>query len=307
MSGTLLIDANAIGYSEHNATKLSSGGMQTQAIFGFTKKVSAFKEQFPDYRHLVLWDGKAQWRYDLYPGYKGNRESDQKKKESREAYKVQRPHIARILNALGIDQIRAHRDEADDLAGSFARDLTRKPDHKVVLVTGDGDWLQLVQPNVDWYDPRKDGKWVTHKDFTDKTGYLGARQFLEGKALQGDISDTINGVGGLGEKYAAELIAEHGSVEEFLKKVDAGYMPRLKREQNLASPEGREIFRRNMRLMNLIDAPKPNREDITIVRGRYDEAAFKELCARYAFHSILRGFDRFIQPFTKEQKWPQVA
>lgn len=293
----LFIDGNAIGNAAHNGGKLNYGGMQVQAIFGFIKSTRAFLEQFPAARSpIVLWDGRAQWRFDLFPDYKKSRQEGNEKPADavrRQAYKDQRPFIQEALKLLGVTQMQHKLLEADDLAG-FLCSQTNKP---TLLITGDQDWLQLVNRHTSWHDPIRNHM-VTHANFATFTGCIDANSFVQSKALQGDKSDDIPGVGGLGETYAAELLLTHNTVEHFWAKVDAGeYSPRLKREQNLASPEGRAIFARNMKLMDLRNAPRPDKEGLQITKGSFDAEGFAEFCHRMGFLSITRDFERFIAVF----------
>jgi len=303
MGKTLLIDGNSLGYANHNMNPLTVGGKQIQAVFGMTKQIRNLRQAFPGADILVMWDGKAQWRYDLLPEYKGKREDDPKKVAMREAYREQRPLIGKMLKLVGVKQVVVSNQEADDLAGYFVKTLGAKPDNEIVLVTGDQDWLQLIQRNVSWYDPRQDGKWVTFNAFTDKTGFLTQEAFLQGKALAGDTSDCIppTAFRGIGEKSAPVFLAEFGSVDNFFRMVDSGeFVPKKAAHVKLAMPEAREAFRRNMRLMNLLDVKKPEPDKVTVVRGDFDEAGFKRFCEDLQFHSLLRDFHTFTKPFVKE-------
>lgn len=300
MSKTIIIDGNSIGYAAHYATKLTSGDLQTQAIFGFIKTMRELRAAtYRDFKPVVLWDGRAQWRFDLTPEYKSNRDNDPKKVAFKEAYVEQRPYIARALSHLGIRQITAMTHEADDMAGLMVKQLTdNKPDNEVVLITGDQDWVQLVRPNVTWRDLRDDSRIITHKTLMDKTGYSTPYAFLEGKCLQGDISDCISGVGGIGEKGAPELIAEFGSVRKFWQRCDSGdFVPKKKAHLRLCSAEGRQIFGRNFRMMQLLKVAPPAKEAVRVDVGQFNQEAFSELCEELAFNSILRNIDVFCHPF----------
>lgn len=303
-NGLLIVDGNSLCHAAHHATKLSVGEMQTQAIFGMCKSSKLLAESYPGWNQLVLWDGNAQWRKDIHPEYKANRKAkDERQEADKQAYKDQSPFVRKALQLLGIRQMLVTSLEADDMAGV----LVKRAQGNIVLVSGDRDWLQLVRPNVVWFDPIRDYK-VGHGNFTEFTGYFTPREFLEGKALMGDTSDNIPGVGGIGEKGAPEFMAQFKSVENFFKQVDDGsFVPKKKAHQNLASPEGRAAFARNLRLMNLLDAPNPIREDMNVTLPQYNEAAFKILCEKLAFMSILRNFDDFITPFRELQVLPKAA
>lgn len=137
MGGFILVDGNAVGHTMHNGTTLTAGTFQTQAIFGFVKAIRELYCNFPDRRLVVLWDGKAQWRYDLYPDYKSNRghEDDPTAAAHRAAYKAQVPLIQASLERLGVEQKLNYFAEADDLAGYLTPRLAAS--NPVLLVTGD--------------------------------------------------------------------------------------------------------------------------------------------------------------------------
>lgn len=298
MSKTLLIDANSIGRAAAHATKLTANGMETQAIFGFLKTMKVLRTRMTTYTPLVLWDGRAEWRYKLYPGYKGKRNSDPKKLAEKAAYDKQVPYIEQALRALGVRQLKVADMEADDLAGYFSRKLAADPNNKVGLITGDEDWRQLVRPNVWWRDMRDDSKFVDHKNFFDKTGCKSTFQFLESKILQGDTSDDIGGVGGLGEKGAPEFLAEFGTVRNFWQQVDSGaFVPRYVKHKNLASPDGRALYKRNFQLMQLFRVEAPKKELTKLDAGKFDIDAFAGICEELSFVSILKNLNEFTTLF----------
>ena len=338
---TILIDANSIGYACHHATKLSINGQQTQAILGFIKVMRQLRMSYPAASMLALWDGRAEFRYDLHSGYKGDRNSTPKQQAEHEAYKSQQPHIQRVLTLLGITQMRAKNLEADDLAGVFVKRLMSVAGNTVLLISGDMDWAQLVREGVTWRDLREDTRIITIGNFFEKTGYKTPYAFLQGKCLHGDTSDCISGVGGIGEGTAPLLLAEHGSVQNFWKKCDEGtYEPRTKAERSLwqgnseltkeewekqfiyvEDPalsaednekahkkalkkhkdayvgQGRILFGRNLKLMQLL-VPQPlDKSKLVLTKGAYNRDEFADFCGEFAFMSILKGLDNFVQPF----------
>lgn len=307
MAKVLLIDGNSLGFANQMANKLTVGGREVQAIFGFLRSLRDIMQQHPGFEPLVLWDHRAQWRFDLYPDYKGNRDKDPKMVESKNQWKAQKPTLAKMLNALGVSQLLVHGAEADDMAGLMSVSITAKGG-EVVLVSGDQDWLQLLNERCHWFDPIRDHR-ISMKNFAEFTGYATPRQFLEGKALQGDTSDHIKGVGGIGEKGAAEFILQYGSVDEFFRQAEAGELPKklgavLKRFANNEVPprEGydlpmRDAYRRNLKLMDLQNVPKPDPHKVKVTKGNYNIDRFRELCEELAFRSILIKLDAWIQPF----------
>jgi 5'-3' exonuclease len=335
MVGTVIIDGNSLCHASHYAPKLTVGTMQTQAIFGMIKSVRVTMNKYRGWKFLVLWDGRAEWRYELYPEYKGNREAKNEAEAAvKAAYKAQSPFVRKGLSLLGVRQMLATTHEADDLAGIMSKQLSRRG-VKVQLVTGDQDWLQLVDENISWFDPIREYE-VNLANFDKFTGYLTPLQFLDGKALVGDISDNIGGVGGIGETGAPELLAEFGSVANFYSLVESGkFIPKqlvhirlcgdseyskeewkarfVPTDEQKASEkaykkaftlhmkewtgQGRTLFKRNMRLMDLQNVPVPKSEDISNLNIEYNEAKFRYFCEKLAFISILRNFEDFMKPF----------
>lgn len=309
MKHFLLVDGNSIAHANHNATPLTVGDFQVQAIFGFLRSMNALRQKYPKAEIIVLWDGKAQWRIDLYPEYKGNRAPlDAKQEAHKQALKKQTPFIEKALSLLGIKQYRSPLLEADDLAGYFSRALSAQG-HQVTLVSGDRDWITCVDQNVTWFDPIRDRK-VDMDNLLEFTGYFTTDAYVQGKALMGDNSDNVEGIPKMGEKTAAQFLAEHRDVREWLAKVDAGEIAPKKRasknatslhpEEFLASPQGREIFERNMKLMDLRQSRRPEKGEVIIDAGKANPAAFLHLCERLAFASIIRERHSFLSNFGLE-------
>lgn len=299
---TILIDGNALGRRMDKAMNLSVGGLKIGAVFGFIKAMGAMKRKYPNVELLSLWDGRAQWRYDLYPGYKGNREAKTPAEEAEDnAYRKQVQIIRKGLEYLGVKQMCCATQEADDMAGFFSRNLSAAG-KRVLLVTSDRDWLQLVNENVDWYDPLNDVL-ITMDNFFESTGYRNGRAFLDGKVLMGDTSDTIPPVGGIGEKGGPVFCAEFGNVAGFFAKVDSGeFVPKKKAHTGLASPEGRAKYELNLKLMNLLDVQKPPPDTVSVIKGRFSEEKFRNFCERFAFQSILKDWTPFTTPFKLSAK-----
>ena len=304
----LLIDGNNIAYANHCAMTLTCGSFQTQAIFGMFKSMQKLMTmQYPGWAPMVLWDGHPEWRYQLFPEYKGNRKinDDPERAARRAAYKAQCPFIEKGLSLLGVAQMRGLKQEADDLAGVMTRKLANAG-RSVVMVSGDQDWLCLLRDNVLWFDPVRDDK-VTLANFTNYTGFFSVEEFVQGLAITGDDSDNIDGIDGVGDSTAIKFLAEHVSVEEFWRKVDSGaYKPKVRKsktakskhpEELIASHAGRELIGRNLKLVDLRNVPTPSPEDMKIDRGSYDEEGFRTLCERLGFNSILREWDQFLGPF----------
>ncbi|WP_323016360.1 5'-3' exonuclease H3TH domain-containing protein [Castellaniella sp.] len=304
MANTIIVDASNRVHAHHSVNVLTVGKFQVQAIFGFVREVHALVERNPGWSPLVLWDGHAQWRYDVFPEYKSGREekakNDPEAADRRRSREAQIPYIRKALSWMGIHQMYSVSQEADDMAGYFAKRIPA--DGSLVrLVSSDTDWSQLVGTNVQWVDTINDKK-LTPTNFFEMTGYRDGFAYIQGKALIGDTSDSIDGIPKIGKKTAPLILAEFGSVAEFFRQVDAGiFIPKKVAHKNLAYPVGRHIFERNMKIMNLLDAPAPPKGDARVIAPDFNPQNLRLLFDKLNFQSILRDFDDWIEPLQKRQ------
>lgn len=313
----ILIDANSIGYAAHNARELNHRTGQVQAVFFSLKMIKKAIETFGTPGTTLssaLWDSKAKWRYALWPEYKGKRDNTPEKAVSRREYKRQVPLIRKAFSLIGLQQMFADGDEADDLAAAIVHN--RKPGEKILLVSGDHDWLQLVNEDVDWYDPRVDGLFVDTSNFEEVTGYANTVLFSQSKALEGDGSDNIPGVAGIGEKAIPLMFKEWGGVAKLFSHADsliaAGaiefdkvHLPAelsfwRKKLSEFCFGDGRAVFKRNMQLMNLLSKRHRGTEILdnqVVLKSKWDEDAFIDFCHEYAFITIVTGMKQWRNTF----------
>lgn len=309
-SGLLIIDANNIAAAANSTTKLHAGEMEVQAIFGFLRTLRAAQSIYGALmKPICCWDGRS-WRYDIYPDYKKTRnkpveeqtKSDRAMAEARKSLNEQRPHIRRALELLGVSQLIAMNYEADDLAGMLVRRY-RPQERRMLLLSGDKDWIQLVGPFTGYLDPIRDIK-ITPKTLEEKTGVKDVRAFLEMKALMGDVSDNVSGVGGIGDKGAKELLNSYGSVTAFTNAWHEGTLTDVpKKFRDFAeSVDKQAIFLRNLRLMDLMEPKeRPEPQDLVLTKGALDVEGFAQFAREFEFNSILSDLSGWIAPFkTKE-------
>ncbi|WP_051258878.1 5'-3' exonuclease [Chitinibacter tainanensis] len=299
MKSMMFIDGNNLARASHHAgTPLSVGGFPTQAIYHFLQMLSTAVSRFPHSKPMILWDGRAQWRYDEYPLYKANRDKDSTpEKEKDEAdFKLQLPRIQEVVQHLGVYQIKPLHGEADDLAGLLTESAVARGMH-VQLVSADKDWLQLVGEQVEWFDPIRD-RHCNLTNFLDFTGYESPAAFLQGKALVGDTSDNIEGIEGIGAGTASKLLAEYGSVDALLSALDAGEIKKPgKRLQALM--DNRADYFRNLKLMDLRKYPRELLAERVTTQGAYDYDQFARFCQDHLFMSILSKLAEYTQPFAR--------
>jgi DNA polymerase I len=306
----LLVDANAVGYSAQQARSLSTAaGEPTQAIFHAIKAMWNLQKRYKGFTPLVLWDSHARWRYDLLPDYKGKRDTYPKQIAMREEYRTQRPYIQEAFRLLGITQVQHEGYEADDIAGVYARKVTSMNDAQAVLYTGDKDWLQLVSEHVTWHDIATD-KRVSITNFERHTGFANPIAFLQAKALHGDGSDNIAGVGGIGEKTADKLMQHFGSVKQLLLThrahgdFEKGYFAdeSLNRARNKINnfcantAQQHALFKRNLKLMNL-HAIEPPTAGFFRHRVPADIDTFVAFCMRWEMSSLAAKAELIVNDF----------
>jgi DNA polymerase-1 len=254
----------------------ASDGFPTRVLYGFTllfqKMIRTFR---PDYV-AVAFDGGKSFRHDIYPAYKGHRP------EMPDDLRRQWPHLADLVRGFGYRVVASPGFEADDVLGTLARRFAG-PDVEVFLVTGDKDFCQLVDAHVRVQDDRK-GETV---DADGTLAWLGVppNQVVDLLALAGDASDNIPGVPGIGEKTAAKLLSEFGTLEGVLAAAHAGKIAG-KRGQSLVDAEA------DARLSQLLatirtDVPVEETLDDLIPMG-VQEAPLRALFDRWEFGAVAR-------------------
>jgi ribonuclease HI len=188
----------------------TSGGMPTNAIFGFTKMLlTLLQENQPDYLAVIFDPPREEtFRRELYPEYKANRDS------MPEDLADQIQYIRQILQALNISTLKVDGFEADDVIATLARRYASE-ELQVTVVTGDKDLMQIVDQKISLLDTMKD-KRSGPQEVLERFG-VPAEMVPDVLGLAGDTSDNIPGVPGVGEKTAAELVRRFGSLEDVLK------------------------------------------------------------------------------------------
>ncbi|TDW20525.1 5'-3' exonuclease [Rhizobium azibense] len=306
MQRYLLIDGMNIAHAANNAKPLKVGETQVQAIYHFVKIVRKLIATYPTAKPAVLWDG-ASWRYMDFPDYKSNRKKQDtpsavKAAEMKKIAEGQIPAIKKAMQLLGVPQVRASNMEADDLAAIMGDRYAAKGG-KVVLVSGDKDWVQLVNPNIIWLDPIQDRKIMKAADMLPALGYdlESFEAFVEMKCLWGDEGDGISGVGGIGDKGAIAFLKEYVSVSNFSnmlidKTLDPKTVPKKFRDFG-ESEEKQMIYQRNLKLMDLRTKLRPEPVNLRVDTGTPDIERFKTFCNRLMFRSITKDLEPWISVF----------
>lgn len=215
MDKLFLLDAYALIYRSYYALlrspRINSKGLNTSAVLGFMNTLNeVLTKERPTHIGVAFDHGKT-FRHEAFPQYKAQRE------ETPEDIKLSVPIIKRILEAYRIPILQVDGFEADDIIGTVATRFGRE-DVAAYMLTPDKDYGQLVADNVYIYRPRHGGGYevMGPKEVQAKYGIASPLQVVDLLALMGDSADNFPGCPGVGEKTAAKLIGEFGSVENLI-------------------------------------------------------------------------------------------
>lgn len=286
MDKLFLIDAYALIYRSYYALirspRVNSKGLNTSAVMGFLNTLNeVLTKERPTHIGVAFDPAGPTFRHEAYPEYKAQREA------CPEDIKASVPIIKDMLRAFNIPIIEAEGYEADDVIGTLA---TKAAEAGVTtyMLTPDKDYGQLIRPNVYMYRPRHGNagyEIMGEKEVEAKYGISSPLQVIDLLGLMGDSSDNIPGCPGVGEKTAAKLINEFGSIENLLENTD-----KLKGAIKKKVEENREqiVFSKFLATIKT-DVPIPLDLDALAVadpdedelRKIFDELEFKSFANRF--------------------------
>ena len=215
-----LLDGTALAYCAHFALARSGltsmDGKPTGAAYGFTMTLRRILEQEkPDAIAVALDPKGPTFRHKQYAEYKATRE------KAPEEMVAQLDDIRNIVRAHGIPIFEVPGFEADDVIGTLTVQA-EAAGYEVLLVTGDKDLMQLVGEHVRLYNIFKRGEDLVMEGVEEVHAKFGTTpdHVIDVLAIMGDASDNVPGVKGIGEKGAAKLIAQFGSVAGVLENLE---------------------------------------------------------------------------------------
>lgn len=276
-----LIDANTLGYAQYFiGRKQHPDDTSPRALRGFLEHIRGRLHFDRETLNVIIWDGLAQWRYDLLELYKSSRGKTPEQREARAAYEPQRPAIQEALRHLPVLQVTHHGAEADDVAFGLARRLAAQG-HLVSLSTSDTDWLCILAARIQWVNARKLTHVIELDGFAAATGFTSPARYIEGKALAGDPTDDIPGVPGVALKRAAELMTRFGDLSSILAAAQdlMVFSQGPKYQHALTDPDVRAAVVRNLTLMDLSKGPALRGSDIELAVGDCDGLALADVFA----------------------------
>ena len=233
-------------------------GNPTGGLVGFVRSLKNLMGDNAPERVVVCWDGEggSRRRRGIFSEYKQGRKvrvnrayDNETPNDQADNFGDQVRKLKRILKSLGVIQVECDEVEADDVV-AYLTGYVLPPDDEKVVVSSDRDLLQLVGPKVLVYSPSKKVYWTT-TEVKEKTGVL-PENYVFVKALMGDSSDNIPGVGGIGEKTAIKLfpfLADRAStLDEILQHAETNQGTSAKYKGVLAS---KDRLAENVKLMQL--------------------------------------------------------
>jgi DNA polymerase-1 len=282
----VLFDGNAIVHRAFHAfqnTKAltSKSGEIVSAVYGFALMLLKVINELKPTHYAIAFDKAAPtFRHQMFDQYKAQRP------KTPEELVNQLGRVRQLVEAFHIPIFELDDYEADDVLGTLSRQASEQG-IETVIVTGDADTMQLVSPRVKVLYPKPRGT------FSDTTLYdenavsekygVKPEHIVDLKALVGDPSDNIPGVRGIGEKTAAKLVQQFGSIDQIYARLDEVQPPRL---QALLR-ENEAVARQSKKLATIVTQTPVtlNLDDCQV--SRYDRNQVTELLRELGFPSLL--------------------
>ena len=282
----VVLDAMSLIHRAYHAVPrhfATSTGEPTNAVFGFANILLRIVDELsPDHAAAAFDLPGPTFRDELYEPYKAHRDAPD------DALVAQFGRIRELVEVLGIPIYELESYEADDMLGTLARQAEAEG-FDVWLVTGDRDALQLVTPHVRVLssNPRTGQPLIYDEAAIEKRWGIKPGQVVDFKGLQGDSSDNIPGVRGVGEKTASNLLASYADIDDIYAHLD-DIRPAIRRRL-----EGQEeVAHLSRRLATIVcDAPvefdaertRLWQADVPALHGLMRELQFRNVVERMRF------------------------
>jgi DNA polymerase-1 len=260
---------------------MTSSGIDTSAIFGFTKSIFEILKKEKPTHIAVAFDpyGGKTFRHEMYPEYKANR------LKSPEVIKNSIPVIKEILANMGISIFEIDGYEADDIIGTLAKTAERS-NFQVYMVTPDKDYAQLVSESIFMYKPKHSGNDIEIWGVNEVCANFGINkpeQIIDILAIWGDASDNVPGVSGIGEKGATKLVQDFGNISHLLENTD-----KLSEKQQKTIIENREKLLLSQQLVTIDTNVPLEFNENNLQKRDADNEKLTAILQKYEFASLLR-------------------
>lgn len=277
----LLLDSFSLAFRAFYALPedlQTTDGTHTNAVYGFTSMlIKLLQEQKPDHIACCIDMGAPLERSADFPEYKANR------KEAPDTFSSQIPLIKEVLKVMQIPLYGIPGHEADDIIAYLAK-CSEKEGVEVKVVTGDRDFFQIVNENIHVLYNRRGITDIVEMDpkaVEEKYG-VPPSKYVELKALEGDNSDNLPGVPGVGTKTAAKLIQKYGSAQEAVAHASE-QTPKL--AENLAAHGDQVAINKKMSTLQPVPLEGVTIDDLKM--GAWDMDELRELFISLEFRTLL--------------------
>lgn len=280
MKKILLIDGSSLIFRAFYAIRnlTTKDGVFVNGVYGFLNMYYKVLELIKPTHVFVAFDkGSKTFRHNEFADYKGTR--DNAPNEITYQFGI----LKDLLSSMNVNYLELDEYEADDIIGTIAK-LAQKEGFEVDIFTGDRDYLQLVDDNILVYLTKKgisEIKLMNTESILEEYD-LSPKQLIDVKALQGDSSDNIPGVKGVGEKTALKLIQEYGNLENLYENID-NLKGKLK--ENLVNEKDKAYLSRYLGEIFLRVPIERNIEDFEIKDVNYNE--YLKKLEKLEFNSII--------------------
>ena len=279
----ILIDAHSLIYRAFFALPpmSTSDGQVTNAVYGFTSMLAIVLASRPEFAIAAFDVGAPTFRSKEYVEYKAGRRA------MPDDLRPQLEKVREVLQSFSIPIYGIEGFEADDVIGTLSR-IAEERGHAVTIVSGDLDCLQLVSESVEALVPRRGitDTFVYGPDQVRQRYGFEPAQLVDFKALRGDTSDNIPGVPGVGDKTAAKLVQDYGTVEALLERVDELPEGRLKTSLKANTDQ----VRLGKRMVTIVRDVPVELELEKARWTRYDYDRTREVFDRFEFRQLLSRF-----------------
>lgn len=295
-----LLDAYALIYRAHFAftknPRINSKGMNTSVVFGFTNTLlEVLQKQKPTHIAVAFDTAGPTFRDELFEDYKATRQ------ETPEDIRTGIPIVKDIIRGFNIPILEMEGYEADDIIGTIAKKAVADG-FEVFMMTPDKDFGQIVEEHIKLYKPAYMGNSVDilgPKEVCEKWDIKEVSQVIDMLGLQGDTSDNIPGIPGVGPKTAAELLKQYGTVENVVAHA-AELKGKLK--ERVAEFGQQALLSKQLATIKT-DVPidyHPEKllytgPDKAVLTPIFEEMEFKTMMAR-AFQAVGSGAPTEVQP-----------
>ena len=273
-----LIDASGFVFRAYHAitTLNTSRGVPTNAVYGFTRMLlKTLREMKPTHVALAFDTESRRGRQEIDPSYKANRAGPPP--DLPQQFSL----VRQVVDTLRVPVLEYAGWEADDVIGTLTL-AAKAQGYDVLVVTGDKDFMQLVDERVSLYDPMLD-RHTGPREVRDRLG-IEPRQMTDYLALMGDPIDNVPKVPGIGPKTATELIQQFGDVESLLGRLGEVKKPKIRE----ALEQNRDTLRRAKQLVTF-RTDLPIQTDVgRLARQPIDGERARALFTELEFYKLLQ-------------------